>query len=187
MGKLQVFNFITLNGFYKGTGEDISWHKHHAGEDEDDFAALGAQSGSMLLFGRTTYDMMRSFWPTQAAMQSMPVVADGMNKSEKIVFSRKLKKADWNNTRLVKKDIVNEVLKLKKAGKTMTLLGSGNIISQFADAGIIDEYQFLLDPVALGKGTPILKGIRHDMELQLINSKVFKSGSVLLSYKPSRK
>jgi dihydrofolate reductase len=187
MGKLQVFNFITLNGFYKGAGGDISWHKHHAGQDEDDFAAAGAQSGSVLLFGRKTYEMMASFWPTPAAAQSMPDVAEGMNKSEKIVFSKTLRKADWNNSRIIKKDIVNEVVKMKKSGKVMTLLGSGNIISQFADAGVIDEYQFLLDPVALKSGTAIFHGISDDVELQLIDSKVFKSGSVLLCYKLAKK
>jgi dihydrofolate reductase len=186
MGKLSVFNFITLNGYYKGAKEDISWHKNNAGQEEGDYAAQGAQSESMLLFGRTTYQMMAGFWPTPAAMEYMPKVAEGMNKSEKIVFSTTLKKAEWNNTRIVRKNIVDEVIGLKKAGKVMTILGSGNIISQFADAGIIDEYQFMLDPVALGKGTSIFKTIKANLELKLTDSKVFKTGAILLCYKPIR-
>lgn len=186
MGKLQVFNFITLNGYYKGSKEDIAWHKQNAGEDEQDFASEGAQSGSILLFGRTTYDMMSGFWPTEAAYHVMPKVADGMNKSEKIVFSRRLRKAHWNNTRIISKNITDAVLKLKKEGKIMTILGSGSIVSQFADAGIIDEYQFLIDPVAIAKGTTLLKGIKNELHLQLVNSKVFKSGSILLCYTPRK-
>lgn len=187
MGKLSVFNFMTLNGFYKGAKEDISWHKNNAGQEEGDYAAQGAQSNSMLLFGRTTYEMMAGFWPTPAAMEYMPKVAEGMNKSEKIVFSTKLKKADWNNTRIVRKNIVDEVMTLKNAGKIMTILGSGTIVSLLADANIIDEYQFMLDPVALRKGTSIFKGITADIELALTDSKVFKSGAVLLCYKPVKK
>ena len=140
----------------------------------------------MLLFGRTTYDMMSSFWPTEAAHHAMPKVADGMNKSDKIVFSRRLRKAHWNNTRIISKNITDAVLKMKKEGKIMTILGSGSIVSHFADAGIIDEYQFLLDPVAIAKGTTLFKGIKNELQLQLINSKVFKSGSILLCYTPRK-
>ena len=185
MRKLSVFNFITLNGFYKGPGEDISWHKHLMGAEEQEYSKKGAQSDSMLLFGRITYDMMKSYWPTEMAMQNDPVVADGMNKSEKIVFSKTLKKAEWNNTRVMNGDIVGEMRKMKKEnGKSMTLLGSGTILSLFAENGLIDEYMFMLDPVAIGDGTSIFKGISKNLELKLVSSKPFKSGVVLLTYEP---
>src|SRR5688572_24386899 len=112
MGKLSVFNFMSLNGFFKGPNEDTSWHEH-GNPEEGDFAAEGAQSDSIILFGRKTYEMMASFWPTDAALKSMPAIAEGMNKSEKIVFSRTLKSADWKNTRIVRTNIVEEVKKLK--------------------------------------------------------------------------
>src|SRR5580698_7653703 len=132
MRKLNVFNFLTLNGFYKGLNEDISWHVH--GGEEGKFSEEGAQSGSTLLFGRVTYQMMEAFWPTPAAKESMPVVADGMNKAEKIVFSKTLKKADWNNTKIIKGDLIEEVKKLKKLpGVGITILGSGSIVTQLAD------------------------------------------------------
>lgn len=185
MGKLSSFQFITLNGFYKGPDNDISWHRH--GGEESAFAEEGAQSNSTLLFGRITYEMMASFWPTPEAQQSMPVVAEGMNKSEKIVFSRTLKTATWNNTRIVKDNIEAEVKRLKESGKSMTILGSGSILTQLANSGLIDEYQVMIDPVALGSGTPLFKGLQHQLDLQLINSRVFKSGVVLLSYLPIKK
>lgn len=182
MGTLSMFNFITLNGFYKGANEDISWHKH--GEEEAAYAAEGAQSKSMLLFGRKTYEHMAAFWPTPDAMKMMPDVAKGMNASEKIVFSRTMKKADWSNTRIVHDHIEAEVRRLKEAGKVMTILGSGSIGTQLAAAGLIDTYLLMVDPVAIGAGTPVFQGIQHELSLQLTDTRAFKSGVVLLTYKP---
>lgn len=183
MPKLSVFNFLTLNGYCKGVKEDISWHRH--GAEEGEYSAEGAQSDSVLLFGRVTYEMMAGFWPTPIAYESFPIVADGMNKSEKIVFSRTLKKAGWNNTRIVNKDIVGEVKKLKQtSGKNMTILGSGSIVTQFAEKGLIDEYQIMVDPVAIGDGATIFKGISHPLNLKLTTTRTFKSGVVLLIYQP---
>lgn len=185
MGKLSSFQFITLNGFYKGADEDTSWHSHNPNSEESEYAKEGAQSGSILLFGRTTYDMMAGFWPTPQALQAMPEVAKGMNASEKIVFSRTLKKADWNNTRIIKDHIEDAVKKLKQeSSKDMTILGSGSILAQLATAGLVDNFQFMIDPVALGEGTPILEGIGHQLNLQLTSHRVFKSGTILLTYLP---
>jgi dihydrofolate reductase len=185
MGRLIAFNFTTLNGFFKGPQDDISWNKHEQNE-ENEYAREGANSGSTLIFGRVTYEMMAGYWPSPDALKNNPVVAKGMNDSEKIVFSRTLKKADWNNTRVVKNNIAEEIKKLKQVpGKNMTILGSGSIISQLAEQGLIDEYQIMLNPVALGDGTPLFKGIQHLLHLKLTSSRVFKSGVVLLCYQPA--
>ena len=174
---------MTLNGYFKGPNEDISWHRH--GQEESEYAAEGAKSESILLFGRKTYEMMASYWPTPMAAHNDPEVAEGMNKSEKIVFSTTLKKTEWKNTRLIKNDIIAEIRKLKKtAGKDMVILGSGSIVTQFAKAGIIDNYQFMIDPVALGDGVSIFKGITTKLDLKLTDTKTFKSGVVLLCYQP---
>jgi dihydrofolate reductase len=181
MRKLGVFNFITINGFYKGADEDITWHRH--GGEEAAFAAEGANSRSTLVFGRVTYEMMSSYWPTPMAMENMPEVAKGMNESEKIVFSNTLKTASWSNTRIISGNIVEEMKKLKKgSGSDFTILGSGSIVSQFAEHGLIDDYQLMIDPVALGKGTSIFNGLKDNLNLKLKESRVFKSGVVLLSY-----
>ena len=183
MGKLGVFNFTTLNGYFEGPNRDISWHRH--GGEENEYAVEGLKSGSVLLFGRVTYQMMASYWPTPMALKNDPVVAEGMNSAKKIVFSRTLKKAEWNNTSVVKDNIGEEIKKLKKIpGKNMTLLGSGSILTQLADLGLIDEYQFMVDPVALGEGTPLFKNIRKKLDLKLTTSRTFKSGVVLLCYEP---
>ena len=183
MRKLTVFNFITLNGFYKGKNEDISWHKH--GEEESAFAAEGSKSGSVLLFGRVTYQMMESYWPTQMAKQNSPEVAEGMNQSEKIVFSKTLKNTNWDNSRIVRTNPVEEVKRMKKEnGSDMTVLGSGTIVTQLAENNLIDTYMLMVDPVVLGEGTPIFQGIKRQPDLKLMDTRKFKSGVVLLTYQP---
>ncbi|MCU7551647.1 dihydrofolate reductase family protein [Chitinophagaceae bacterium LB-8] len=184
MRKLSSFTFITLDGYYKGQDQDISWHKH--GAEEGEFSAKSLKSGNILLFGRTTYEMMASYWPTQMAMDSFPLVAEGMNKAEKIVFSRTLQKANWEHTRIISENIIDAVQKLKQQGANdMTLLGSGSILRQLAEAGLIDEYQVMIDPVAIGSGTPIFQNLNHQIDLKLINTRTFKSGVILLSYQPA--
>lgn len=131
--------------------------------------------------------MMAAYWPTPLAYQNMPDVAKGMNNSDKIVFSRTLKEVKWKNTRLIKENIIEAVKKLKETSeKDMTILGSGSIITQFADAGLIDEYQIMIDPVAIGKGIPIFKDMNSKLVLHLEKVKTFKSGVVLLFYKPAK-
>lgn len=184
MRKLTVFNFITLNGYYKGANEDISWHSHE-GEEEQEFSSKSAQSGNTLLFGRTTYEMMASFWPTPMAAEAYPGVAKGMNESEKIVFSNTLEKADWENTTIMKGDVVEQIRQLKKQpGSDMAILGSGTILTQFAEAGLIDQFQFLIVPVVMGSGTSVFEAIGHNLKLKLTDSRTFKSGTVLLTYEP---
>jgi dihydrofolate reductase len=183
MSKLNTFTFITLNGYFKGLNGDISWHRH--GAEENEYAAEGLRSDSILLFGRVTYQMMAGYWPTPMALKNDPVVAAGMNAAEKIVFSRTLKKVEWNNTRLIRHNIFAEIKKLKQeSGKDMTLLGSGSILAQLADHRLIDEYQIMVDPVVLGAGTPIFADLRQKLDLKLTLTRTFKSGVVLLCYQP---
>ncbi|HEV8486526.1 MAG TPA: dihydrofolate reductase family protein [Blastocatellia bacterium] len=182
MRKLSVFNFVTLNGYFQGKNGDISWGHSHP---QNDYAAESAGGGDILLFGRKTYELMVQFWPTPEAMKSAPEVAEGMNKAEKIVFSRTLDKVEWNNTRVMKDNVLEEIKKMKQTpGSNMTVLGSGSIVNQFADAGLIDEIQLLVQPVALSEGTPILKDIKGKVEFNLTNSRVFETGNVLLVYQP---
>jgi dihydrofolate reductase len=184
MRKLFVFNLVTLDGYFEGPNRDISWHNVDA--EFNEYAVEMLNSVDMLIFGRVTYELMASYWPTPFAIKNDPIVAEGMNHADKIVFSRTLKKAEWNNTRLVRDHIVEEIKRMKQMpGKDMTLLGSGSIATQFAQQGLIDEYQFMVDPVVLGDGTPIFKGLKHPLNLKLTATRTFRSGVVLLSYQPA--
>jgi dihydrofolate reductase len=106
-----------------------------------------------------------------------------MNKMEKVVFSSTLKEVTWENSRIMNGDIAGEVRKLKEGAKDMTILGSGTIVSQLADARLIDTYMLMMDPVALGQGTPMFNGIKDKLEFELVDWKKFKSGILLLTYK----
>jgi dihydrofolate reductase len=180
MRKLTVFNFVSLNGYFQGANGDISW-AHSRPENE--YGAKMLEAGDTLLFGRKTYEMMVQFWPTDEAKKSAPEIAEGMNKAEKIVFSRTLEKVEWNNARLMKDNVVEEIKKMKQTpGSNLTILGSGSIVNQFADAALLDEFQMLVHPIALDDGTPILKDIKHNLELKLADSKAFDSGTLLMVY-----
>ena len=182
MCTLTSFTFITLNGFLKGENEDTSWHNHNG--EAAQFANEASGSGNTLLFGRKTYEMMAGFWPTPMANQLFPVVAENMNKSQKIVCSNTLQHAGWQNTRIVNGNIIEEVKQLKQQSeKGITILGSGSLIAQLTDAGLIDHYLVMLDPIAIGRGTSIFDGIQQSLSLQLISNRVFqKDGIVLLNY-----
>lgn len=186
MRKLTAYNFLTLNGFFKGLNEDTNWHTHGQEEAKYSEEAL-AQDQNILLFGRKTYEMMVSFWPTPQAKDMFPKVAAGMNKAEKIVFSQSPFEPTWENTQVISGDIVERMRAIKKSpGKDMTILGSGTIISLFTDHDLIDEYQFMIDPVAIPDGTPVFNNIKQKLDLRLTGSKVFTSGVVLLNYQRTR-
>jgi dihydrofolate reductase len=182
----MVFNSVTIDGYFTDKNGDMSW-AHKQDPEWNDFVANNAKSGGELLFGRVTYDLMVSFWPTPAAAQMFPDVAKGMNDAPKVVFSRTMDKASWNNARLFKGDLENEVRKLKaEPGDQLVLMGSGQIVSQLAQAELIDEYQIVLNPIVLGQGRTMFDGVKNKLNLKLTNTRSFKNGNVLLTYEPAQ-
>ena len=106
-----------------------------------------------------------------------------MNEAEKIVFSKSLERATWNNTRLIKDNIVEEMRKLKEEpGDGMVIMGSGTIVSQFTEAGLIDEYQVLINPIVLGSGRTMFAGVKSKVNLNRTNFRAFRNGNVLATY-----
>ena len=186
MRKLIVFNQVTLDGYFVDPKGDMSWaHKSHDDAEWNQFVAGNASGGGTLLFGRVTYQMMASYWPTPMAAQNSPEVAAHMNQLPKVVFSRTLNEATWSNTRLMKGDLATAVRTLKdEPGPGMAILGSGSIVSQLSDARLIDEYQVIVNPLALGKGRTMFEGMKQRLDLRLISSRAFGNGNVLLCYEP---
>jgi len=182
MPRLVVFNQVSLDGYFTDRNGDMSWaHKDDA--EWNAFAADNAKGGGVLVFGRITYEMMASFWPTPVAIETFPTVAEGMNSLPKIVFSRTLDKASWNNARLVKSGMTAEIRKMKKApGKDMTILGSGSVVSQLAQEGLIDEYQVVVNPIVLGKGRTMFDGVKEKVSMKRTKTRTFGNGNVLLCY-----
>jgi dihydrofolate reductase len=184
MRKLVVFNHVTLDGYFVDTNGDMSWaHKNDA--EWKAFAEGNAKGDGPLLFGRITYELMASYWPTPLASKTDPVLAERMNNLPKVVFSRTLDKASWNNTKLVKGDMAAEIRKMKKEpGEGMAILGSGSIVSQLAQEGLIDEYQIVVNPIVLGKGRTLFDGIKRKLTLKLATTQAFGNGNVFLRYEP---
>jgi dihydrofolate reductase len=184
MRKLIVFNNVSLDGYFVDASRDMRW-AYRPDAEWNSFTAENASGGGVLLFGRKTYDLMASYWPTPMAMQNDPAVAEGMNSLSKVVFSKTMDKASWKNTRLVKSDLASEVRKMKdESGEGMAILGSGTIVAQLAQEGLIDEYQIAVIPVVLGAGRTMFEGVKRRLNLTLKKTRVFGNGNVVLWYEP---
>lgn len=184
MRKLSVFNSISIDGYFTDRNSDMSWAHNTQPDDEfDEFVAGNAGGGGVLLFGRKTYEMMASFWPTDHAKQAMPEIAEGMNRMTKYVFSKSLDKVSWENSHLLQGDLIDEVRVLKNSmGPDMVILGSGSIVSQLSSARLIDEYQMVIVPLIVGSGRTQFEGLKEKVPLKLNKSKTFKNGNIFLSY-----
>ena len=186
MRKLFAFNMITLDGFFEGPNHDITWH--HVDDEFNQFAIEQTRTVGAILFGRVTYELMASYWPTPAAQSDDPVVADLMNTLPKVVFSRTLQKAEWNNTRLVKDNVAQEILKMKQEpGNDLAIFGSANLLSFLMQMNLVDEHRVMVNPVLIGSGTPLFRNIRQKVNLKLVKTRTFQSGNVLLCYRPEGK
>ena len=183
MRKVILFNLTSLDGYFEGPDRDINWH--NVDEEFNEFAIQQTGEFGALLFGRVTYELMAGYWPTETAKHNDPVIAGLMNSLPKIVFSRTLQNVNWENTRLVKNNFVEEVSKLKQQpGKDITIFGSSDLAVTFIEHGLIDEFRIMINPVVLGEGRLLFQGIKEKLALKLIKTKTFKSGNVLLYYEP---
>jgi dihydrofolate reductase len=185
MRKVLFFMLTSLDGYFEGPNHEIDWHNVDA--EFHDFSVDQVSNSGMLLFGRVTYEMMASYWPSKHVIETDPTVAGWMNSLPKIVFSRTLTQVDWENTQIIKNNFVGEITRLKQLpGKDLCILGSSDLAVSFLKADLIDEVRIMLNPIVLGDGKPLFKGLHARYKLALIKTKVFKSGNVLLYYEPVR-
>lgn len=186
MRKVISLMHISLDGFTAGPNGELDW----AAVDEEtyEYVADVLRTVDTALYGRVTYHMMESYWPTvpsdPASTESDRQHADWVEKVQKIVFSRTLERVTWNNTRLVQENIAEEVARLKcQPGKDLMIFGSPSIVHTLTQRGLIDEYRLNINPVVLGSGTPLFKGIEEHIALELLEVKPFRSGAVGLHYR----
>ena len=185
MSKVMVFQQVSIDGYFTDANDDMSW-AHRQDPEWNAFVAENAKGDAVLLFGRITYEQMAGFWPTRHAIENFPTVAEGMNRLPKVVFSRTMDKASWNNTRLVKDGMAAEVRRLKKeSGKDLVLMGSGSIVSQLTQEGLIDEFQLVVNPIVLGKGRSMFDGVKRKVSVKRTHTRTFGNGNVLLCYEPT--
>jgi len=187
MRKLSVFDQVSLDGYFADANGEMNFARKGDRDPEwDAFVSGNASGGGTLLFGRVTYQMMAGFWSTPFAAETMPVVAERMNALSKVVFSRTLREAAWNNTKLVNGDLAGEVRRLKhEAGGDLTILGSGSIVARLTQDGLIDEYTIVVVPIVLGSGRSLFEGVARNVPMKLVASRVFNNGNVVLTYVPT--
>ena len=191
MRKIFLFMMVSVDGYFEGLNHDISWHNVDA--EFNKYAIEQTSSTDLLLFGRRTYQLMEDYWPTEAALRDDPEVASLMNNTPKIVFSRTLTEVkemeNWKNVRLVKDNAIEEVKKLKQqSGKNIAIYGSNNFAVSLIEKGLIDEFRIIINPVVIGGGTPLFKGVKNKMDLKLLGSpRMFENGNVLIIYEPAKK
>ena len=184
MSNLVIFMMTTLDGFFEGPNHNIDWH--NVDDEFNEFAINQLNSVDVLLFGRVTYELMASYWPTPTATTDDPQVAEKMNTLPKIVFSSTLEKVEWNNTRLIKDHIPEEISQLKQqSSKDLIIMGSSNLSASLINLGLIDEFRIMVNPVVLGNGSPLFKGIRNPLHLKRLKTTIFHSGNVLHYYQPT--
>lgn len=180
MGKIYLFNMISADGYFAGPNNELDWH--NVDEQFQQFAIEQLGETGLIIFGRITYELMYSFWPTDEAKKADPETAEAMNNLPKVVFSRTMEKADYNNTRLFHDVDANTINKLKsETDKKLAVLGSSNLAISLMTLNLIDELRLMVNPVILGKGKPLLAGADR-VKLNFIDSRDFKNGNVLLRY-----
>jgi dihydrofolate reductase len=182
--KVIFFNHASLDGFFAGPNGELDWPR--VDDEMHQYAIGSAQAGGGLIFGRITYEMMASYWPTPAALEADPLVAERMNAMPKYVFSRTLEEASWNNTTLIREDAGGAIARLKQEpGPGLTILGSANLAGSLHDKRLIDEYFILVNPIVLGQGRPLFEGVSERLPLRLCSTRTFPGGAVMLVYEPA--
>jgi dihydrofolate reductase len=185
MRKLIVSNLVTADGFFEGPNQELDWFMPN--QEFSEYVRTLLDSVSTLLFGRITYQKLAGYWPTSAADQNDPTITHKMNSLSKIIFSTTLSSVEWNNSILIKENVTDEIKKLKVSArpweKDMVILGSGTIVSAFAEAGLIDEYRIIVNPVLIGNGNHLFKNSSFKkQQLDLIKTRLFSNGVIILYY-----
>lgn len=178
MRDVIMWNMVTVDGLFKGPNDEIDWFVF---DDELESYILETQKeADTLLFGRKTYEGMASYWP-----QAEGQIADFMNSVPKVVFSRTLNEATWNNTTLIRDNAPEEVMKLKQQpGGDIFLFGSADFAATLIEHNLIDEYQLGINPLVLGAGVPLFKGRQQRLPMTLVETRPLASGLVILHYRP---
>jgi dihydrofolate reductase len=195
MRRIVMFNRVTMDGYFAGPDGNMDWVVPE--EELDKTATEGMTGTGTLLLGRRTYELFEAYWPGVAddsptapdphgpdrRSREIRAMATFLNQATKLVFSRSLEDVTWSNSRILHELDPGEIQSMKdEPGKDMIVLGSGSIVSQLTEHGLIDEYQFVVSPILLGSGLPLLRDLSKSSRLDLKEAKGFPSGNVMLRY-----
>lgn len=194
MRKIITTTWITLDGFIAGLSADPAEAMGWVMVDQDmgQYEYEMVSAADTLLLGRVTYESFSGSWPQ---VPDNPDVSEGereyarkLNAMRKVVFSKTLPSADWNNSTLLREIAPAEIEKMKREpGRDMLIYGSASVVRALTNHGLIDEYQLLVHPVILGAGKPLFQDITEKQDLELIKTKAFPSGVMGLYYRPRGK
>jgi len=180
---------VTLDGFIAGLQGEMDWMEEFFDEALTTYESELQKTVDTTLFGRVTYQGFESYWPKVALDPSSPLglaeYAHQLNAMRKLVFSKTLARAEWNNSVLVHEIVPAEITKMKQEpGRDMVIYGSTSIVRALTNLGLIDRYQLLVYPILIGSGKPLFQDILHTVKLSLVSTKTHPSGVVELSYQP---
>jgi dihydrofolate reductase len=188
MRRVIVSNLVSLDGHLAAPDGDLSWFA--VGPDFFAYVNRMMPTLGLLLFGRVTYEMMAAYWPNpDNTKDNDPLATNAMNELPKLVASRTLKKAGWGHwdNATVTANPVQAVREIKALpGGDIAIYGSGGLVSTLAEADLIDEYRMIMNPVILGEGIPMFRGMQRRVPLKLMSSQVFDQKMVMLTYHPER-
>lgn len=185
MRKLVLFMHVSFDGFAADPNRQLNFLSYD--EELMQYADEVVKTVGSPVYGRTTYQLMESYWPTiltkpNAGKHALEH-AQWVENIPKIVFSKTLNEVTWNNTRLIKDNIAEEAKKLKELpGKDLVIFGSPGLAATFMDLGMIDEYKLTVHPVILGNGISVFKNNTTKSSLKLLDTKTLKSGVVTMHY-----
>jgi len=188
MRKIIVLNWVSIDGFIAGIHGETDWFPWDS--EIEDFYEQRQNKADTIIYGRETYEVMSQYWSDETLTASdRPSFINFMNNTAKIVFSKSLAKADWNNTKIVREVNKHDIDQLKGGldGDILgdiLIYGSGTIVSQLAKLGLIDEYALMLYPIVLGSGRPLFPNISDRIKLDLISTRCYSCGSILHIYRP---
>ena len=187
MRKVIIQQFISADGFVADRDDSTSFFEYLTGKeaeeiDQDLLEFIGTIDN--ILLGANTYKFFLEFWPTEASKEEM--VADDLNATPKVVFSKTLKEAPWGAyeaVKIVDSDAAEYIKYLKdQPGKDMVIWGSISLCKSLLHSGVVDEVQLRIVPVAIGKGTLLFPEEQDSLKLELLDTKVYKSGVVFNRY-----
>lgn len=190
MRKLKLHMHTTVNGFVAGANGELDWITTDLDDELKSYENELHEPVDLILLGRKMTDEFVNYWTDVVNNQpDSPEFsfAKKMVDTPKIVFTKTLEKSNWDNTTLAKGNLTDEINALKnKAGKDIIVYGGAGFVSSLIKENLIDEYNFLIEPTALGKGMTIFDGLGEKFDLKLVKSRMFDCGIVVNCYEPKR-
>jgi dihydrofolate reductase len=169
---------VTLDGYVAGPNGELDWAFRTMSPDMGEWVTDLLRGVDTLLLGHTTYLQQAATWPSQTGE-----MADLLNSHSKIVFSTRLTTLEWSNSRLATVDAAEEIARLKQQpGKNISVSGGATLAQSLSRLGLIEEYNLVMHPVALGSGKPLFKDLSQPLNLKLVSAKTFASGAIGLTY-----